>query len=111
MATGGFAGAAGSTSTSTGVCAQYCGAISAQPWSQGISSHLDPEELCFVRSDTFSSGNCGNLSSRTLKINGVTMPCDWDSWSTQEVAAIPAEGQFCIYVSAGNSTDASFNLW
>jgi hypothetical protein len=79
------------------------------PWtvkSEPISStNLSSSAVC-VETTSMSSGYCGNMSKRTLTVNGTTMTCNGQNW-----ASLPAKrnGGYCIQVSAGTSTSAYYD--
>ncbi len=57
---------------------------------------------------TMNGGNCGNMDTRVLTINGTAMTCNWANWS-----ALPAKrnGGYCLQVPAGNPEYASYSAW
>jgi hypothetical protein len=69
------------------------------------SGNLGTGAVCRETTATLHGGNCSNLSSRTLKVNGSTMNCS--GW------ALPPKrgGGYCIQVTAGAPEWASFATW
>lgn len=72
-------------------------------------SNLGTGARCFETTKPISGGICGGLvGGRTLRVNGVQMPCNSSNWSS-----VPAQplGSSCVQVSAGNQSWAWFALW
>ena len=72
------------------------------------SGSLGSGVTCF-ETTVLHGGNCGNfVSPRTLKINGTTMSCNNQNWST-----LPAKvnGGWCVTTTAGNYPWAYFATW
>jgi hypothetical protein len=69
------------------------------------SGNLGTGATCHQTTANLVGGNCSNISSRTLKVNGTTMSCN--GW------ALPAKvnGGYCIQVTAGTPSYTSFATW
>jgi len=88
-------------------CDTYCS--NAQEFSYTGShsgTNLGVDEVCLETFSPTREGNCGNMNSRILRVNGVTMPCN-TSW------LVPAKhnGGYCIHVTAGTPAYAWFGIW
>jgi len=69
------------------------------------SGSLTTNAVCRETTINLASGNCSNMSSRTLTVNGKAMNCA--GWT------LPAKvnGGYCIQVTAGTPDYASFATW
>jgi hypothetical protein len=110
--TGGTASGSGGTSSSggsggsgTNPCASLCSnpVVFTTPSYQ--SGNLGTGAICRETTANLSGGNCSNMSSRTLTVNGTAMNCT--GWT------LPAKrnGGYCIQVTAGSPDYASFATW
>jgi hypothetical protein len=112
-ATGGTAASTGGTSSSTGgssgsgtnPCAGLCSNPVVFTTANYQSGNLGTDAICRETTANLSGGNCSNMSSRTLTVNSTTMSCN--GWS------LPAKrnGGYCIQVTAGTPSWASFSTW
>jgi len=96
--------------TASGPCAGGCTPpINVTVSGSYQSGNLGTGALCYQTTSVLHGGNCSNfVSPRTIKVNGTTESCNAGNWSS-----IPAakNGGYCIQVSAGNQSYASFALW
>jgi hypothetical protein len=62
-----------------------------------------------VSTTNMAGGTCGNMSGRTLKVNGTGMTCK----NGQNWASLPSKrnGGYCIQVSTGGSSSAYYSTW
>jgi hypothetical protein len=69
------------------------------------SGNLGTGAVCRETTATLHGGNCSNMSSRTLKVNGTNMNCS--GW------ALPPKRNagYCIQVTAGTPAWSSFATW
>jgi hypothetical protein len=92
---------AGGGSPCTGLCTSPV-VFTTQNYQSG---NLGTGATCHQTTVNLAGGNCSNISSRTLKVNGTTMNCN--SWT------LPAKvnGGYCIQVTAGTPSYTTFATW
>jgi hypothetical protein len=109
--TGGKASATGASSTGgsggsgTNPCAGLCSSPVVFTTASYQSGNLGTDAICRETTANLSGGNCSNMSSRVLTVNSTTMSCN--GW------VLPAKrnGGYCIQVTAGTPSWASFSTW
>jgi hypothetical protein len=94
----------GSTDPCNGLCSPWV--VKPGPGIQ--EGYLGTAAICHETKANLAGGNCGNMSWRTLKVNGTTMTCNGQTWST-----LPAKrnGGYCIQVSSGGYAYAYYTTW
>ncbi len=105
-ASGGKSGTASVTvSGGTTPCAGLCTGPVVFTSNNYQSGNLGTGATCHQTTANLYGGNCSNIGSRTLKVNGTTMSCN--GWS------LPAKrnGGYCIQVTAGTPSYTSFATW
>jgi hypothetical protein len=106
-ASGGVSGTASVTVTGGGStpCAGLCTNPVVFTTQYYQSGNLGTGATCHETTANLSSGNCSNISTRTLTVNGATMSCN--GWS------LPAKrnGGYCVQVTAGQPSYTSFATW
>lgn len=72
------------------------------------SGSLGTGERCMETRSPTLGGLCGNMSARTLRVNGVQMSCNNAPWSS-----LPAKVNdgYCIQVTSGNPDYAWFSIY
>jgi hypothetical protein len=73
------------------------------------SGSLGTGSRCYQTTSVMKGGSCTNfVSPRTLKLNGTTMTCNNSNWTS-----LPAtkNSGYCIQISSGNSSSASFTAF
>lgn len=98
------------TPPSSSPCASFCANPQIIHVNGDYQSHdLGTGAICRETTDLTNGGNCGNMSNgRTLKVNGVTEPCNNQNW-----ASLPAKvnGGYCVQVTPGLQSYAYFVLY
>lgn len=93
-------------------CTGLCSPNSDSGWVLGAptfsSGNIGTGAYCRYTYNTINGGNCGNMSARTLRLNGQPMTCNGGTW-----AAIPPSHNagWCIQVTAGSPAWAYYTLW
>ena len=102
--TGGAVSTGGSTGTST-PCAGLCSNPVTFSTTSYNSGNLGVNATCHQTSAAITSGNCGNMGSRSFTINGTAMTCNF-----QNFASLPTKrnGGYCFQASAGTPDYAYF---
>ena len=94
----------------TGACAGLC----TSPTIFTINGSYQSGNLltgahCYQTTSVVHGGNCSNfVSPRTLQVNGTTETCNNMNWSSVPAAR---NGGYCVQVTSGNQSYASFALW
>ena len=103
-ATGGRANTGG-RSSGTNPCAGLCSSPVVFTGPSYQSGNLGTGAICRETKASLSGGNCSNLQSRILTVNGTTVNCN--GW------ALPAKrnGGYCVQVTAGTPDWAAFATW
>jgi hypothetical protein len=81
------------------------------PWS-GSGNFNTTSALCYQTISNIQDGNCSNFTSpKTLSLNNVVMGCS--GWKASNGGVLPPKkgGGYCISISAGPETYASFTAW
>jgi hypothetical protein len=103
----GTSGAVSVTVNSSGTrpCANLCTnpTVFAGPGYQ--SGNLGTGAICRETTANLSGGNCSNMGSRTLKVNGTAMTCS--NWKLP----LKRNSGYCVQVTAGTPEYASFATW
>ncbi len=95
----------GGTGSGTNPCATHCSSPTVFTGPNYQSGTLGSGAICRETTANLSGGNCSNMSSRVLSVNGVSMSCN--GWT------LPAKhnGGYCVQVTAGSPDWASFATW
>jgi hypothetical protein len=104
--TGGTTGGTGGT-TGTDPCAAFCTAPKVFSTASFQSGNLGTSATCQETTATLTGINCGNMSSRTLSINGTVVNCG----STNLTAPPKVNGGYCFQTTAGGTAAAYFSTW
>ncbi|MBN1608341.1 MAG: hypothetical protein JW940_17050 [Polyangiaceae bacterium] len=94
----------GSSDPCSGLCSPW--AVKPGPGIQ--EGYLGTAAVCHETTANVSGGNCGNMTGRTLKVNGTTMTCNGQTWSS-----LPPKRNngYCIQVTAGGYAYAYYTTW
>ena len=99
-------GTTGSTGSSSGSpCASYCSTstpISTQSF--GVSN-LGTAAVCYSTTFPIAAMNCGNMSGRTMSVNGTVVDCN------NPVLPAKVNGGYCFQASAGGYSYAYMGMW
>jgi hypothetical protein len=89
-------------------CAGLCNPWVVKPGPGIQEGYLGTGSKCEETTANVSGGNCGNMTGRTLKVNGTTMTCNGATWSS-----LPPKrnGGYCFQVTAGGYAYAYFTTW
>lgn len=98
------------TAAPTNPCGNFCTNPQQISWTGNYQSGaLGTGAVCRETTQPVVGGNCGGLTGgRQLTVNGVTMPCNSQNWSTVPPAV---NGGYCVQTTAGNESWAFFTLW
>jgi hypothetical protein len=100
-------GGSGGGSPGTNPCASFCTSPTVFSTSAYQSGNLGTAASCRETTATLTGINCGNMSSRSLTVNGTVVNCG----GTNLVAPPKVNGGYCFQASAGGSTSAYFSTW
>jgi hypothetical protein len=92
--------------TSSNPCAAYCASPTVFTTTNYSSGNLGTGATCHETTANIVGANCGNMGSRTFKVNGVTQTCTGN-------ITLPAKvnGGYCFQATAGTPDYAYFGTW
>ena len=97
------------TSSGARACAGLCNNPTAFTINGTYSGQLGTGAVCLETTSPVNGGNCGNITSpRVLKVNGTTMTCNGQNWSSVPAAR---NNSYCIHTTAGQQSSAFVTLW
>lgn len=104
---GGSSSTGGATSSSK-PCSGLCSSPITFTAASYNSGNLGSNATCHETTAAVTSGNCGNMGTRTFTVNGTTMSCNFQNW-----ASMPAKrnGGYCFQATAGTPTYAYFSTF
>jgi hypothetical protein len=103
LASGGGSGGSGGTNP----CAAFCTSPTVFSTAAYQSGNLGTAVSCRETTTTLAGMNCGNMSGRTLSVNGTVVNCA----GTNLVAPPKVNGGYCFQASAGGNGAAYFSTW
>jgi hypothetical protein len=104
---GGTGGTGGTGSTGTDPCASFCASPKVFGGPTYQSGSLGAGATCGETTATLTGINCGNVTGRTLSVNGTVVNCG----GTNLVAPPKVNGGYCFQASAGGNTSAYYSTW
>ena len=99
--TGGSGGSTGGTNP----CAAFCGSPTVMSTQSYGNSNIGTAAACYSTTFPITAMNCGNMTGRTLSVNGTAINCNSPT--------LPAKvnGGYCFQATAGGLSYAYFGAW
>ena len=102
----GNSGSTGSTGSSSGTpCASFCSPDTVIATQSYGNSNIGTGAACYSTTFPISAMNCGNMTGRTMSVNGTAIDCN------NPVLPAKVNGGYCFQATAGGYSYAYFGMW